>query len=701
MKRFATGMTMKLTIRAAIALVVASAGATWCLATPSTDVSSVGPLTHVWVGKDLSCQAQHIADAPNYEFYPAGDGFNLKPGDYGTFIAMNGMLYAPDFGNHDLSGAYSIGYYTPFTQVSQTAVTGAGATANPFKVVTVVDVADTGLQIQQTDTYVVGDEFFTTEILINNNGTDTAIGILYRAFDAFLGGDDHGYGFATALSDPSRTEVGCLVNANNSPPGKIEALIPLTGGNNYVQGNYDGIWSLVGSQAPFPDFVDGTYEDNGAGISWNFSIPAGSSKIVAHTTLISSPEGLQPLVTSKTADSPQSLVGTQNGYTITITNPNAFPVAVSSITDTLPAGFTYVGGSTDSATTNDPAINGQTLTWSGPFTLPGGGSVPTLTVPGGGSVITLHFKVTVASTPGDYFNEAGGSATGAYKVIGTGPTAKITVTAATPTSTPTSTPTATATAAATSTPSATPTPTATIPPTTSYNYCTYAVFGLNNVTLSSTGGATGAYNNPGVTGDVAIGGGTGSLLKSVINGRVFVDSSAHPDIHSDFSVTGGVFSNQNLSGDKTVVLALSAQLAAMAPTQTFGDITGDLTISRTAQLNVIRVNLVNLTKKTLTLNGHSTDTFIINVTSPTANFVLNNSKILLSGGLTANHVTVNFPGTGGSLSIYKASTVPVVNGTILAPQRDIVIDNPPVLGSVIGSTIDIHSGAKVTGIQCP
>ena len=227
------------------------------------------------------------------------------------------------------------------------------------------------------------------------------------------------------------------------------------------------------------------------------------------------------------------------------------------------------------------------------------------------------------------------------------------------------------------------------------------MFGLNNVTLSSTGGATGAYNNPGVTGDVAVGGGTGALLKSVINGRLFVDSSAHPDMHSDFSVTGGVFSNQNLSQDKTDVLALSTQLAGIAPTQTFGDITGDLTITRTAQLNVIKVNLVNLTKKTLTLTGNSTDTFIINVTSPTANFVLNNSKIILSGGLTANHVTVNFPGTGGSLSIYKASTVPVVNGTILAPQRDIVIDNPPVLGSVIGSTIDIHSGAKVTAIQCP
>jgi hypothetical protein len=335
-------------------------------------------------------------------------------------------------------------------------------------------------------------------------------------------------------------------------------------------------------------------------------------------------------------------------------------------------------------------IDGQKLTWSPPFTLPDGTSVNLLTVPGNGSVITLHLLVTVASTPGDYFNEAGGSATGAYNVIGTGPTAKIRVFEE-----PSPTPTATATVAPTAT------PTATIPPANPYNSCKYAVFGLNNVILSSTGGATGAYNNPGVTGDVAVGGGTGSLLKSVISGRLFVDSSAQPDMHSDFSVTGGVFSNQNLNQDKADALALSAQLAGMAPTQTFGDITNTTTITRTTQLNVINVNLVNLTKKDLTLSGNSTDTFVINVTSPTANFVLNNAKILLTGGLTANHVTVNFPGTGGSLSIYKASTVPVVNGTILAPQRDILIDNPPVVGSVIGSTINIHSGAKVTGTQCP
>jgi len=80
----------------------------------------------------------------------------------------------------------------------------------------------------------------------------------------------------------------------------------------------------------------------------------------------------------------------------------------------LPAGFSYVHLSTTGVTTSDPTIEGQTLTWSGPFAVPGGGST------------TLRFKVIVASSPGDYFNSA--SATSSqFSVAPTGPTAEITV----------------------------------------------------------------------------------------------------------------------------------------------------------------------------------------------------------------------------------------------------------------------------------
>ena len=338
-----------------------------------------------------------------------------------------------------------------FTPVSQTPVTGTGTGADPFKVVTVADVGTTGLRIQQTDTYIVGNELYRTDISITNNG-NPASGILYRAGDAYLGGSDFGYGFTEVFG--TRKAVGCSVNPNNVPAGRIEEWIPLTGGNNYYQNFYGSVWSWIGSHLAFPNTCACTiFQDNGAGISWDFSIPTGGSATYSHYTTFS-PLGLQALVTSKTADSATSTAGSQNGYTITIQNGNPDPVTLNSITDTLPAGFSYVTGSTTGVTTNNPGINAQLLTWTGPFVVPANGSV------------SLHFNVTVATAPGDYFNEAGGDADGGYTVAGTGATAQITVTAAaTPTPTPEPTPTPTPQPTVTPTPTAAPTATPTAAPT--------------------------------------------------------------------------------------------------------------------------------------------------------------------------------------------------------------------------------------------
>jgi uncharacterized repeat protein (TIGR01451 family) len=130
----------------------------------------------------------------------------------------------------------------------------------------------------------------------------------------------------------------------------------------------------------------------------------------------------QPLVATKTANAPTSAPGATNGYTITISNPNAAEATVTSITDTLPTGFSYVAGSTTGATTANPSIAGSLLTWAGPFAASAGGS------------LTLSFDVRVSSAAGTYTNQAGGTAD-ANAVTGSGPTAPIVVTAA-PTASP-------------------------------------------------------------------------------------------------------------------------------------------------------------------------------------------------------------------------------------------------------------------------
>ena len=370
-------------MRATVVVLTAAASVTWCIlamgsngpvvdptknnmapdavaSTPFVDIASAGPLIHVYVGNELSAQVRHIDDGTTGEFYPPG----TIPGDCGTFIAMGGTLYAPDFNGHGGTATGGIGSYVVFTPVSQTGITGTGTAADPFKVITVVDVSTTGLRIQQTDTYVIGDESYRTDIMLTNTGSP-ASGVLYRAADSFLGGSDSGYGFTEVFG--TRKAVGCSVNSNNIPPGRIEEWVPLTGGNNFYQNFYGSIWSFIGTKAPFPDTCGcATLQDNGSGISWNFSIPTGGSATYSHVTTFS-PLGRQALVTSKTADSGTSLPGSQNGYTITIQNPNVDSVTLNSITDTLPAGFSYVLGSTSGVTTSAPSVSGQMLTWSGSF----------------------------------------------------------------------------------------------------------------------------------------------------------------------------------------------------------------------------------------------------------------------------------------------------------------------------------------------
>jgi uncharacterized repeat protein (TIGR01451 family) len=257
----------------------------------------------------------------------------------------------------------------------------------------------------------VGEESYRTDVRIANTGSSTRDLILYRAGDCYLQGSDTGYGF----TDTTRRAVGCSVNPNNSPPDRIEQWLPITGGNHYLQTGYSAVWATIGGQQEFPDTCDcTTFQDNGAGLSWRVTVPAASAVTVSHLTTFS-PTGVLPLTTTKTADSSTSAPGGANGYTITVSNPNAAAASLNSITDTLPAGFTYTAGSTTGVTTTDPTIAGQTLTWSGPFAVAASSS------------ISLHFGVTVASTPGQYFNEAGADASGGDTVSPTGPTAPITV----------------------------------------------------------------------------------------------------------------------------------------------------------------------------------------------------------------------------------------------------------------------------------
>ena len=376
-------------------------GATAALA---ASINSSGPLTRVEINNTLNCAVDHAGDS-SPEFF--GDTA------CGTLLAVDGTLYGPP----NIPAGNAASPRTGFTAVSQTPVTGTGTSADPFTIVTVVSLGTSGLQVTETDTYVVGEESYRTDVTVTNGTTTAKSAILYRAGDCYLQNSDRGFGSADAVTGAVSCVAGVMDNAGNIVPGtRIEQWFPLSSGSHYLEDYYFSVWAKIGSQQPFADscIQCANYVDNGAGLSWDLVLPAGASVTRSHLTVFS-PLGRVPLTTSKAADTATASAGASDGYTITIHNPNTTAVTVTDVTDTLPSGFTYTPSSTSGATTADPSIVGQSLTWTGSISVPASGD------------ISIHFSVTVSSTPGDYFNNAGGDASG-FTVAPTGDTAKITVT---------------------------------------------------------------------------------------------------------------------------------------------------------------------------------------------------------------------------------------------------------------------------------
>lgn len=375
--------------------------------TPYTSITTpAGPLTAIHAGDEGSVQVAHIMDGTTHEFYPPDE----IPGDSGTFLVVGGVLYAPNF---DVRGSATgnIGVYTAFTPISQSMVMGTGTSTAPYRLITVFAAGTTGLTITHTDVYVAGEESYLTNVAITNSGTIAQSVVLYRAADCFLGGSDSGYGVQDILTGA----IGCAVNADNVPAGRIEQWLPISPGSSFYQSRYSSVWSWIGTHAPFPNTCDCTIQqDNGAGISWAFTVAPGATETRSHITTFS-PLGSLPLTMAKSADTATVTAGSNNGYTVVIDNRNPFNVNVTNVVDVLPAGFSYVPGSTSGALTADPIVAGQTLTWTA-----------TISVPALGASM-FHFNVVVGTATGTFYNNIGGSAAGAITVSPSGNTAPINV----------------------------------------------------------------------------------------------------------------------------------------------------------------------------------------------------------------------------------------------------------------------------------
>ena len=109
--------------------------------------------------------------------------------------------------------------------------------------------------------------------------------------------------------------------------------------------------------------------------------------------------GAPPPAVTKTHNVSSVAAGGAITYTLTIPNTSGTTITVSSISDTLPSGFTYAstGAGTLGAPSTSPSVGASgTISW----TFPGGTTIP------GSSTRTFIFTVNAGTSAGTFFNTA-------------------------------------------------------------------------------------------------------------------------------------------------------------------------------------------------------------------------------------------------------------------------------------------------------
>lgn len=416
-------------------------------AASAAEIESGGPLTSITISPSLNCDVRHEGDA-NGEWY---DDVAC-----GTFVAFAGNLYGPEAVPAG-SGATSQPNYVPFTEVSQSGMTGTGTSSNPYTITTRVALGDTGATLTQVDSYVGGATAYRTDIKITGGAT-AGDAVIFRGGDCYLQDSDNGLGQVLDGISPV-----CKAQADSANPERVEGFRPLSSGSAYLEANYGDVWRAIGTGEMLPNTCRcDELIDNAIAISWARDITEGATVTLSSLTFFS-PVGTTPLTVTKAVDRAQAAAGSEVTYTITLTNAGATEQVLTSVTDSLPEGFAYVPGSTTGVTTADPSGTSD-LSWTGDYQVPAAQG-------GDPGTATLSFRATVSDVPGTYTNSASAMGDG-VTVVSAEDTAPVTVTAATSTSTSTtsstsSTTSTTGTSTSTSTTTSTPTSTSTTSTTAS------------------------------------------------------------------------------------------------------------------------------------------------------------------------------------------------------------------------------------------
>jgi hypothetical protein len=272
-------------------------------------IESAGPLSPIFIDDDLGCQVHSSGDV-GLSFYGG-----IEPSACGTFLAFTeGEDEAFEGGGSHLWGPSPLAGplagvkpELPFTPEGEQAISGEGTKAKPYLVTTVAraiePVEETELEpvarLTETDSYVVGQDFYTTTLKIENLLFEQLEGTLYHAGHCLLAGLGAGFG---AENVPSAGSVACTIEPGNVPPARYMAFTPLarSGGvaaPHLVEGEYTHVWEGINREGlQLPDTVDATTDqENAMGLSWPIDLEGNDS---------SHPEGTLSFMTTISPWSP-------------------------------------------------------------------------------------------------------------------------------------------------------------------------------------------------------------------------------------------------------------------------------------------------------------------------------------------------------------------------------------------------------------
>lgn len=212
-----------------------------------------------------------------------------------------------------------------------------------------------------------------------------------------------------------------------------------------------------------------------------------------------------------------------------------------------------------------------------------------------------------------------------------------------------------------------------------------------------------------VVGNIGVGGqGTFNMTDGEFDGDLYMHNGGSykysgPAIHHGNNWNDAaheVFLNSALADAQMLSSSAAGEMASSSSAYTVNGNHTNLTTVNSGQNMIVAdafggskivLNLQDFvrTNGTFTLQGTAMTTYIINVSR---NFSLNNSSVILSGGLLASHVLFNVTGGGGQVSLNQGTQM---SGTLLAMGRKVDLSGGKVFGRVMANQVVITSGGQV------